>query len=100
MGNLLQRRIVKVLGTSKGSGETVRGSGESREAFLNRSWAAFPVEEHVAVVIDLNAQDEIVTERFSISGADVRSSLDMAREQRQIREQRDQDADSDFQYLD
>ena len=96
---LLQRRITTAVGGS--SGETLeRGRSESREAFLTNVFANFSTEGTVALIVDLNVGDEIVTEKFSVHSADGRCAMDLVRANRKEREQKQRDADSDFQFLD
>ena len=97
---LLQRRIIRGIGGDSGT-TFDRNSNESRESFLNRVFANLQTESEIALIVDPNSADEIVTgSGFTINGADGRCALDMAREIRRNAEQRNRDADSDFQYLD
>ena len=98
MEALLQRRITEAVGGS--SGATISRGNQSREKFLNDVFANLSTEGTVALIFDLNAADEIVTERFTINGADGRAAMDMQKEIRRNAEQRNRDADSDFWYLD
>ena len=99
MEPILQRKITRA--TGKSGVEFTRGKNESRSSFLEKVFANTTCESEVALFIDLGAADQYGdSAKPSINNMGLHSAMDMAKAIRKEREQRNRDADSDFQYLD